>query len=91
LTVGLKRPFKVTYHYHPSVERAQPVDGTESSHDLCKVREIARVVSRAGGTARVWTCDPTNGDDYTLRTYHPYQVALEDLIEGVVNDLMYGL
>lgn len=89
--MGLKRPYKVTYHYDPSPDRAQGLDGTESSHDLCKVRELARVVSRAGGTARVWTTDPTTGEVYTLRTYQPFEAALEDLVQEVVNDLMHGM
>jgi hypothetical protein len=89
--MGLKRPFKVTYHYDPSPARAQTIDGTESSHDLSKVRELARTVSRAGGWARVWTCDPTNGEEYTLRSYAPYESALNDLVDGIVHDLMYGL
>lgn len=88
--MGLKRPFKVTYHYDPSVHRAQPIDGTESSHELCKVRELARTVSRAGGTARVWTRDPTTGEDYTLHTYQPFEAALDALVSDVVDDLLYS-
>lgn len=88
--MGLKRPYKVTYHYDPSPQRAQTIDGTESSHELCKIRELARVVSRAGGTARVWTCDPQTREEYTLRTYQPFEAAVEDIIEESVNDFLYG-
>ena len=88
--MSVKRPYKVTYHYDTGPNRAKALTGTSSSHELCKVRNTAQEVSRRGGSARVWTCDPTTGEDYTLRVYSPYETALDGLLTELVDDLIYG-
>lgn len=86
----MKRPYKVTYHYDAGPNRVEAVTGTSSSHELCKVRHIAQEASRRGGDARVWVCDPLTGEDYTLRTYQPYEVAVDALLADLVDDVIYG-
>ncbi|MGH3783122.1 MAG: hypothetical protein ACRDRO_21490 [Pseudonocardiaceae bacterium] len=88
--MGTKRPYKVTFHYDPSPSRASAIDATQSSHELCSARRVAREVSRRGGHASVWTRDPLTGEECTLRRYQPLEVALEDLLQEQIDDLMYG-
>lgn len=87
--MSVKRPYKVTYHYEAGPNRAQAITGTDSSHELCKVRKTAQEVSRRGGAAEVWTCDPMTGERYTLRTYQPFETAIEGLLSEFVDDLIY--
>lgn len=88
--MSTRRQFKVTYVYEAgSIDPSGNVRGrdsgtTSSSHELAVVRRIARNVSRCGGKARVWTHDPTTGEEYTLRTYEPFDSELDDLMCGGV-------
>jgi hypothetical protein len=96
---GTKRPYKVTYHYDAGgltlsgTVRERAIDATDSSHELCKVRSTARVVSRNGGSANVWryeNTDDTTSEKVILRHYEPYEVAMDDLIQDGLDELMYG-
>lgn len=94
---GTRRPYKVTFHYDAGgitpagTVRKLAINEIQSSHALYKVRNTARTVSRNGGAAIVWTRDPMTGEKVTLRTYRPFEIALEDLIGEVFDEWAQGL
>jgi hypothetical protein len=92
--VSPKRPFKVAYTYSttrvgadeatgwPLLDDSKPITLTSSSQDLAAVRGKARMVSRNGGTARVYHRDPVTGEETTLREDAAFEVAMEELTTG---------
>jgi len=91
-----KRPWKVHYHHDGTkqfndesmpdayvIDNARPIDGTSSHHGEDAAEAAARGVSRHGGNARITFRDPNTGIETEIRTYTPYQAALEDLADVV--------
>lgn len=87
---GVRRPFKVTYHYSGCrrhdpetgalwIDTSHPINGKSSSHDPAKVEAIAREVSRRGGRAEVTHVDPTTGAVTHILTAEPFEVALIEM------------
>ncbi|MBE5477780.1 hypothetical protein E3G68_005113 [Mycobacteroides abscessus] len=89
------RPWKVHFHFegtktfsddeamtgHYVIDTSRPIEGATSHLDDAAARAAARRVSRNGGTARITLRDSITGDETEIRTYAPYEVALEDLVE----------
>ncbi|BEL41764.1 hypothetical protein [Mycobacteroides abscessus] len=90
------RPWKVHFHFDGTkafsddeslaglyvVDTSRPIVGTTSHRDAGAADTAARRVSRNGGTARVTLRDSSTGDEIEIRTYAPYEVALQDLVES---------
>ncbi|MGW0162163.1 hypothetical protein ACWDUN_22900 [Mycobacterium sp. NPDC003323] len=89
-----QRPWKVYFHHDGTktfsddetrpdsytIDTSRPIDGT-SAHATEEAATIAaRRVSRNGGEARIILCDKTTGIESEIRTYAPYEVAMEDLM-----------
>ncbi|WP_263653658.1 hypothetical protein, partial [Mycobacterium avium] len=64
------------------VDTSRPIVGTSSHRDDGAADAAARRVSRNGGTARITLCDSITGDETEIRTYTPYEVALQDLVDS---------
>lgn len=64
------------------VDTSRPIVGTSSYCDDGAADTAARRVSRNGGTARITLRDSITGDETEIRTYAPYEVALQDLLES---------
>lgn len=90
-----KRPWKVHFHHDGTkvfatdesmpeaytIDTTRPINGTLSHRSEDAADAAARRVSRHGGTARIAVRDPDTGTETEIRTYTPYQAALEDLTE----------
>ncbi|WP_225506630.1 hypothetical protein [Mycolicibacterium fortuitum] len=91
--MGAKRPWKVYFHHDGTktfsddesmdgaytIDTSRPIDGV-SSHAHEEVADsAARRVSRNGGAARIVFRDPTTGEERPVRTYAPYEDAMNDL------------
>lgn len=93
--MSLQRPWKVHFHHDGTksfstdetmpeaytIDTTRPINGTSSHRGEAAADAAARRVSRHGGTARIAVRDPHTGTETKIRTYAPYQVALEDLTE----------
>lgn len=90
-----QRPWKVHFHHDGTktfsddetrtdsytIDTSRPIDGT-SAHATEEAATIAaRRVSRNGGEARIVFRDNRTGIESEIRTYAPYEAAMEDLIE----------
>ncbi|MEN4476647.1 hypothetical protein [Mycolicibacterium cosmeticum] len=64
------------------VDTSRPIAGTTSHSDDGAADTAARRVSRNGGKARITLRDSITGDETEIRTYAPYEVALQDLLEN---------
>lgn len=64
------------------VDTSRPIVGTSSHRDDGAADAAARRVSRNGGTARITLRDSITGDETEIRTYTPYEVALQDLVDS---------
>jgi hypothetical protein len=93
---GLRRPFKVTFHYDgclrhdpetgaPWIDTDHPIDGKQSSHEQAKVERTAREVSRRGGRAEVTHVDPGTGAVTPILTLAPFEVALAEMTAEVLH------
>jgi hypothetical protein len=89
-----KRPWKVYIHHDGTktfsddesppgvyvIDRSRPIDGMSSYSGEDAAAAAARRVSRHGGSARIVLRDAATGAEAEIRTYAPYEVAMEDLI-----------
>ncbi|SLH41410.1 hypothetical protein [Mycobacteroides abscessus] len=93
--MSTRRPWKVHFHHDGTkvfspeesmpqaytIDTSRPIDGTSAHSDDGAAHAAARQVSRNGGSARVTYCDPETGVVRQVRTYAPYETALEDLAD----------
>lgn len=93
--MGRTRPWKVRFHYDGTktfsddesasdiytIDTSRPIDGKDSYLNEGAAEAAARRISRNGGTARITLRDAATGDESEIRTYAPYEVAMEDLQE----------
>lgn len=91
--MAAKRPWKVYFHHDGTkafspgesmpevyvIDRSRPIDGMSSHCSEAAADAAAQRVSRNGGRARITLLDPPSGTETEIRTYTPYQVALDDL------------
>lgn len=87
------RPWKVHFHHDGTkvftddetmtgvytIDTSRPIDGISAHGGEDAAEAAGRRVSRHGGTARITFRDPATGAETDVRTYTPYQVALQDL------------
>ena len=88
-----KRPFKVHYHFDGTkqfsgdetmpdaytIDTSRPIDATSAHASLDTADTVARRVSRNGGSARIALRDNATGAETSIKSYAPYEVAMEDL------------
>lgn len=88
-----KRPWKVHFHHDGTrefsddenlqgsyvVDTSRPINGMSSHADEASAQVAARNVSRSGGSARIVVRDEATGVEREIRSYAPYEVAVEEL------------
>ncbi|WP_234797239.1 hypothetical protein [Mycobacteroides chelonae] len=94
--MAAKRPWKVHYHHDGTkvfttdetmpgaytIDTTRPINGTSAHAHEETAHAAARQVSRHGGQARITLRDANTGTDTLIRTYAPYEAAMNDVIEG---------
>ncbi|MBU8838971.1 hypothetical protein KL865_22030 [Mycolicibacterium goodii] len=61
------------------VDTSRPINGTSSHADEASAQVAARRVSRSGGSARIVVRDNATGVEREIRSYGPYEVAVDEL------------
>lgn len=96
-----KRPWKVHFHHDGTrqfsddenlpgsyvVDTSRPIDGTSAHADEASAEVAARRVSRSGGSARIVVRDDATGVEREIRSYAPYEVALESSTGGMAREV----
>lgn len=91
--MGQRRPWKVHFHHDGTkefsddmsmpdiyvIDTSKPINGTTAHASEGDADAAARRVSRNGGTAQITLRDPHTGLESLVRTFTPYEAALEDL------------
>lgn len=92
--MGQRQPWKVRFHHDGTkefsddeampdsyvIDTSKPIDGTTAHATQADAETAARRVSRNGGIAHIILRDLNTGRERPVRTYTPYEAAMEDLL-----------
>lgn len=92
--MGTRRPWKLYFHHDGTkvfsndeatldayvIDTSRPIDGKSSHTRRDDAESAARQVSRNGGSARIMLRDNSTGAEQEVRTYAPYEAAMDELL-----------